>query len=323
MESIKGLSRAGAGLAAIVSMSSGIVAGPLLAQTAYPTPAGQAQCEINDINDGLGVVGGCIPSNASGSRVATYASSPGGAQTILSPLSVGQPCTATGIPNSNTLIGSCENAGGAVLGVIWLTPQGAPVMLAPLPALKGSLTQLIPDVASTPTAYNQNGAVVGASTSSTGADTAVLWPPQTGSGSSMVVVSTYGDNCEAVDANGVDVNGRPTIALNCPAGFSAGSVGTPVGKVAINNALLGGYQLYQLPLPTNGVNCTVEGINDALQMVGTCHFAGTDHPRTAYWASPTSAPQLLTTSGSARNAGRFINASGKIAFSYQKSNGVV
>ncbi|PTR34528.1 hypothetical protein C8J98_102717 [Luteibacter sp. OK325] len=323
METINRFSRLPLGLAAIISTLSGVFAAPVAAQTAFPNPSGQAQCEANDINDSLGVAGGCVPSNASGSRVATYAAGPASMPRILQALSGGQPCTATGLPNNNTLIGSCENAGGVVLGVIWLTPESTPVTLSPLPALKGALTQLVSDVASSPMAYNQNGAVVGASTSPGGIDTAVLWPPQTGSGASMVVVSSYGDNCEAVDVNGVNVNGYPTIALNCPAGFSSGRAGTRVGKVAVNNALLGGYQLVQLPLPAAGLNCTAGGINDALQIVGTCHFAGTDNPRAAYWTSPTSTPQLLTASGGARNAGRFINASGKIAFSYQKSTGEV
>jgi len=323
METINRFSRLPLGLAAIISTLSGVFAAPVDAQTAFPNPSGQAQCEANDINDSLGVVGGCVPSTATGSRVATYASGPASLPGILQALSGGQPCTATGLSNNNTLIGSCENAAGVVLGVIWLTPESTPITLSPLPALKGALTQLLSDVSSSPMAYNQDGAVVGSSTSPGGVDTAVLWPPQTGSGASMVVVSSYGDNCEAVDVNGVNVNGHPTVALNCPAGLSSGSVGKRVGKVAVNNALLGGYQLYQLPLPPAGISCTLAGINNALQIVGTCHFGGTDNPRTAYWASPTSTPQLLNAAGSARNAGRFINAGGKIAFSYQKSNGEV
>lgn len=294
---------------------------PAYAQTVYPDPSGQKQCATDDINDSNGVVGTCTPASVSGPAVATYAATPGTTPTVLQALVSGQDCGATGLADSNIIIGSCLDANNRPFGVIWTSPTHAPTVLSPLPALKGALTQLIADVTSTATAYNPNGAVVGESTSGGGVDTAVLWPAGTGSGSSMIVVSTYGDNCQAVDVNAALIHGLPSVALDCPLIPTGSNPGPMIGKIAENNALHGGYALYPLELPAGATYCTASAINDALQVMGTCHFTAPDDPQTAFWTSPTSAPVLLVVSGSARNGGAAMNSSGNIAFDYQDSSG--
>ncbi|MFC3652668.1 hypothetical protein ACFONN_14010 [Dyella humi] len=286
-------------------------------ETAYPDPSGEKQCSADDINDSNAVVGSCIPANATNPSVAWYAATRGTTPTLLQPLATGQDCNADALADQGTIVGSCTDANNRSFGVIWNTPTSAPVKLAPLPILSG--LNLAPDVATGATGYNLSGDVVGESASGSGVATAVLWPAMTGT---PIIVSSYGDNCSAVDVNGTNEGpsgaGHPSVALNCPT-----STGLVQGKLAQYTAgLLGyAYTATTLPLPTGATHCTVAALNDALQAVGTCHFPAPDHPQTAYWPSPTSTPNLLTVSGNARNGADFINAPGNVVFEYQTTSG--
>ena len=293
------------------------------AQTAYPDPTGYSQCAASDINDSDNAVGACTPANASGAAAAWYAAAPGNTPTLLLPLVTGQACSADGVANDGIIVGGCVNTNNIPFGVIWTSSTASPVQLQPLSLLQIQVTLLqvsitLADVSTGATGYNQNGAIVGESVSPSGESTPVLYA--NGSGT-PIPITGYASNCGAVDVNQTTVNGQPSVALDCPTNPSSSNPGPSFGAIAQYTALLGGYVVTALPLPSGATHCTVAGINDSLEAVGTCHSPAPDHPQTAYWATPTSTPTLLTVSGSARNGGAFINASGNVVFEYQNSNG--
>lgn len=297
-------------------MSFGHAAPAWATETPYPDPSGEKQCAASDINDSKNVVGSCVPGNATGPAVAWYAATPGTTPTVLQALVTGQSCSASGMINDGIIVGGCVDANNHPFGVIWTSSTAVPIQLQPLSALQ---TGLLADITTGATGYNQNGAVIGESVSDDGDSTAVLWP--SGSGT-PIFVSSYADNCSAVDVNATNVNGQPSVALNCPTNPSPGNPGPAFGAIAQYTGLLGSYVVTRLPLPSGATHCTVAGINDALQAVGTCHFPAPDHPQAAFWATPTSTPQLITaTQLNARNHGAFINSGGNVVFTYQDSNG--
>lgn len=273
--------------------------------------AAGAQCVGNDVNDSGIEVGTCTPGNQTGPSVAWVALT-AGTQTPLPPLVTGQSCTAGGITNDGEITGSCINANDVPIAVTWnaATPANAPVERAPL----GGLLGLGADVRSQATGYNQKDNVIGVSVNGSGNGTSVVWVDGS---STPIAVSTQGDNCAAVDVNDTLVNGEPSVALDCP-----NASGTVTAKIAEDDALLGGYQANALPIPSGADYCTVNAINDEDEMSGTCYFPAPAVPETAYWATPTSTPTLLTTlSGGPRNQGMFLNNLGHVVFSYQTATG--
>lgn len=310
-------------LAILAGLVSAGHTAPAQAQTAYPDPTGYSQCAASDINDSNNAVGTCVPAGVGGQASAVYAAAAGNTFTPLQPLVTGQACSATGVADDGIIVGGCVNTNNIPFGVAWTSPTAAPVQLQPLSLLQIQVTLLqidvtLGDVSTVATGYNQNGVVVGESISSSGESTPVLYA--NGSGT-PIPIAGYATNCYAVDINQTTVNGEPSVALDCPTNPSPSNSGPTYGAIAQYTALLGGYVVTALPLPSGATHCTVTGINDNLEAVGTCHFPAPDLPRTAVWATPTSVPTLLTVSGSARNAGRFINSSGNVVFEYQNSSG--
>ena len=166
-----------------------------------------------------------------------------------------------------------------------------------------------------PTSTDQNGFVTGESINASGGITTVVWP----SGSSTATeVSPYADNCVSDDVNNTNVNGFPTVALNCPNGS-----GTTTAEIAQATGLLNAYVMTPLPTPSGSSNCSVQAVNDSAQAAGTCFFPGSN-PQAAFWSSPTSAPLLLSPSNlpaHTRTGGALLNNSGNVVVSYASSNG--
>jgi hypothetical protein len=276
--------------------------------------AAGAQCTASDVNDSGVVVGSCVPGNGTGPTVAFVATS--GTETALPPLVSGQSCSAAGVSNGGVISGACRNASNDALAVTWSasSPGAAPTVLNPFPA--GLLGLLTGDVSSAATGYNQSGAVIGASCNINGDCTGAIWNPGSGA---AVAVSNLDDNCAAVDVNASLINGEPSIVLDCP---NPSVKGTVIAEIAQATSLLGGYVLSTLPIPSGYSFCSVGGINDSVQMVGTCHTTAPDQPDTVFWSSPTSTPTLLSISGNPRNGGAFINSEGHVVFGYQTTTGV-
>ena len=270
-----------------------------------------AQCKADDANDSGIVVGFCRPANASGPPAAWVALT-AGTETPLAPLSSGQGCLAEGVTDGGVIIGKCLNAQNVSLGVFWLT--SSPNSVAPLNPLTG-LLGIGADVSTMPTSTDQNGFVTGESINASGGITTVVWP----SGSSTATeVSPYADNCISDDVNNTNVNGFPTVALNCP-----NSSGTTTAEIAQATGLLNAYVMTPLPTPSGSSNCSVQAVNDSAQAAGTCFFPGSN-PQAAFWSSPTSAPLLLSPSNlpaHTRTGGTLLNNSGNVVVAYISSNG--
>lgn len=263
-------------------------------------------------------MGTCAPANATGPSAAWYAAAPGNTPTLLQPLVSGKNCGASGIADDGVIVGSCANASNISFAVVWSSSTAlAPTQLQPLSLLQ---TGLLADVSTAATAYNQNGVVIGESISGSGAATPVVW---SNGSSTPIIVGPYASNCAAVDDTQTTVNGQPSIALDCPTNPSSANPGPSFGAIAQNTALLGGFVVNKLPLPTDATNCSVSGLNDSVQAVGTCRFSNSAGPQAAFWATPTSTPILASLSGSPNSTGVFINASGNVALNYLNSNGLV
>ncbi|GLQ45995.1 hypothetical protein GCM10007862_10460 [Dyella lipolytica] len=294
--------------------------------SAIANPPGEKQCATSDINDNDTAVGNCSPQNVYGPSEG-FADN-GDLVSPLQPLVVGQDCSAGGVADNGTIIGECVDLNNKSFGVTWnaANPLAAPVLLQPLPGL----LNLDPDVTTASTGYNQSGFVVGESISGTGNATPVVWNPSVSGGSPMML-ATQGSNCEAADISDTALNGEPDAVLNCPLNPTSANPGPMVAEISIYQpgllGLLGSYVATALPIPSGATHCTADGINKFNQIVGTCHFPAPDLPQTAYWASPTSAPTLLTVpigGNNARNAGAFINNAipAAIVFHYQTNAGV-
>jgi hypothetical protein len=303
-------------LALVVSMLCATPHGTVLAQSLQPVtdPSGEDQCSATGISDSKQLVGDCAPKNGNGPEEAFFYQA--GTTTALQPFVAGQSCAAAGIADSGAIAGACNNAAGTSFAMRWnaSTLTAPPQQLAPLPGIAG----LLADVASTETGHNQGGAIIGESVSSTGQQTAVVWPANA---TAATIVSSEDDNCVAVDVDNANAS-TPNIILDCP-----NSTGTVTPKIATPTGLLGAYVATALPLPSTASFCVVQGINEvADQMVGTCVAKAAPYlPAVAYWSSSTSTPQLLnvTVGGApARSSGAFINDSGHIIFNEQTAIGV-
>jgi len=268
--------------------------------------AAGAQCETVGGNDSAQLVGNCSSSTVSANSNPWYAASLPGPQQVLPPLVNGQPCTVSAIANSGWMLGSCTNAANLGFAVFWsaATPGASPIATLPLPG-----TLLFPllrpaDVQTVPTALNQLGAALAQSISAALQATVVLYTP---GNATPRRVSNYGDNCFGVDVNNTLVNGSPSIIMNCP-----GTNGTPIPTVATWNG--SAYVLSSLTTAPGASYCAAEGMNDQRQVVGTCVFGGTtgDVPQTAFWATPSSAPLLLTMPLNAQNYAVALNNSGHV-----------
>ncbi|MGY2273121.1 MULTISPECIES: hypothetical protein [Pseudomonas] len=265
-----------------------------------------AQCLATSINDNGQAVGNCSPASASANNVPWVAAQLGGPQQPLAPLASGQPCSVGAIANNGRLLGKCTDAANLSFAVIWSasTPGSAPTKLNPLAG-----TFLFPllrpaDVQTSAMAISQQGAVLAQSISASGAQTVVLYTAGNGT---PLRISDYGDNCNGIDVNSALINGYPSLIMNC-----LGANATPVPKVAVRGS--SGYATSSLPVATGASYCTVAGINDQNQVVGTCVFPDSDDhvPQTAFWPTPFSQPKLLTLPLNAKNFGLAINNAGHL-----------
>jgi hypothetical protein len=268
------------------------------------------QCTGTDINNNGIAVGTCSSGFLVGPDVA-YVALVTGTETSLPPLASGQSCAARGITNAGVIIGGCFDASNRSFGVIWnaSNTSSPPVALAPFPASPSFGA----DVRTSADAYNQDGYIAGESVNASGNATAVLWAPGS---ASAVRVSNYGDNCMVAAVN--RQSGSPAIVLNCP-----NANGTSTAEIAQAPGLPGAYALANLPLPPGATHCTVSGINDSGQAIGTCHFPMPDIPQTAYWATSTGNPTLLSNfmGGGARMHGESINNPGHAIVTFKDMNG--
>lgn len=268
--------------------------------------AAGAQCFTLGVNDSGQTVGICSQASASANDVPWIASTLGGTQQPLAPLVSGQPCTAAAIANSGLILGQCSDANNLSFSVTWTasTPAISPTKLNPLPA-----TLLIPllrpaDVQTSATALNQLGAVLAQSISGSDEQTVVLY--SSGNGTPLRI-SAYGDNCRGIDVNNTLTNGYPSLIMNC-----LSTNATPMAKIATRGA--GGYAIATLPVASGASYCEAVGLNDQNQIVGTCLYpnSGTNVPKTAFWATPSSPPKMLTLPLNAKNVGVAINNAGHI-----------
>lgn len=268
--------------------------------------AAGAQCSTSSVNDSAQAVGNCSSATVSANSNPWYAASLSGPQQVLPPLVNGQPCSVEAIANSGWMLGSCANAANLSFAVFWnaATPSGLPTATAPLPG-----TLLFPllrpaDVQTVPTALNPLGAALAQSISATLQATVVLYTP---GNATPQRVSSYGDNCAGIDVNNTLINGYPSVVMNCP-----GANATPKPTVATWNG--SSYVLTALASPSGASYCWAVGMNDQLQVVGTCVFSGAtgDVPQTAFWGTPSSAPLLLTMPLNAQNYAVSINNPGHI-----------
>ena len=270
------------------------------------TPAG-VQCQTTWINDNAQAVGNCTTANVSAYSNAWYSATLVGAQQILPRLVSGQPCTANAISNNGWILGHCANAANLGFAVFWsaASPGNAPIATIPLPG-----TLLFPplrpaDVQTVPSALNQQGTVLAQSISAELDETVVLY---LAGNPTPRRVSNHGDNCKGVDVNNTPINGSPSVIMNCPDN-------NPALRPTIATWTGSSYTRTHLPSPPGASYCWATGMNDQLQAVGTCVFnngtAGNE-PKTAFWATPTSAPLLLTMPLNAQNQGIAINNLGHI-----------
>jgi hypothetical protein len=279
------------------------------------TAAGK-QCVSLAVNNSGVVVGTCTPGTTSGPSVAWVAST-AGTEVPLPPLVSGQGCTAVAIDNNGQIAGSCKMADNRATAVIWnsATPGAAPVALQAVSVLG---TGLLPEARTVISAFNQSDVLAGASLSGTGDATAVLWF----SGSTAPLqVSALHDNCFPADINNTPINGVPTVALDCPNPAS----GNTVAKVVQKTGLLGTLVTTPLTTPAGSTGCSVSSVNNAVQLLGTCHFSAPDVPQAVYWPNPSATPVQLSSisgvSGASRITGLRLNNNGHAVVSYQDSNG--
>lgn len=273
-------------------VSSGHAAGP--------------QCATSGINDNGQAVGNCNSATPSTNPNPWFSSTLAGPQQVLLPLVTGQPCSVSAIANNGWMVGLCANVGNVALGAYWnaATPGNPPTAMAPLP-FSLLLPPLRPaDKQTVPTAQNQNGMVLAQSLSANEQATVVVYAA--GSATPQRV-SGWGNNCSGVDLTETLTNGWPRILMNCP-----GANGTP--EITSASWSGSGFSLVTPPLPAGASYCEAVDMNDAGQFVGTCTFPGSspDTLQTAYWASATSTPLLLTMPLNAQNVAMAINARGHV-----------
>lgn len=279
------------------------------------TAAG-AQCDSRGVNNNGVVTGMCLPGNVSGPAVAWVAVT-AGTEVPLPPLVTGQSCDALGIANNGTIAGVCVTADNRATGVFWsaTAPSSLPQKLQSLSVLG---TGLLPEVATAITAYNQSGVLGGESLSGSNDATAVLW---LAGSTAPVQLSILHDNCRVADVNDTPINGLPSSALNCP----NTATGNDTAKVIQKTGLLGALVTTVLSTPSGSTGCSLSSVNNAMQMLGTCHFAAPDTPSAAYWASPASTPILLSSvsgvAGTPRIEGLRLNNNGNAVVSYQNTDG--
>ncbi|MCR4540229.1 hypothetical protein NUV89_17720 [Pseudomonas sp. 18.1.10] len=275
-----------------------------------------AQCIGTSINDSGQAVGNCLLPSASANNVPWVATAPGGSLQPLAALVSGQPCRVGGITNSGWIVGDCSDASNIEFSVIWSTsnPGTTPTKLNPLPR-----TLLFPllrpaDVQTHAITLSQQGAVLAQSISASGNQTVVLYIPGSGT---PIRISTFGDNCAGIDVNSTLIYGYPSLLMNC-----LGTNAKPVPTVATRG--VSGYNLNVLPVPTDASYCLAAGMNDQSQIVGTCVFPDSDDhvPQTAFWATPSSLPKLLTLPLNAKNQGIAINNAGHILARRGDSTGI-
>ncbi|WP_300627913.1 hypothetical protein [Pseudomonas sp.] len=281
-------------------------------------PAVGAQCMALAVNDSGTAVGNCSLGSASAVAQSFVANVNGStAQQGLSALAPGQICTAMGVANSGTISGQCLDENNVNFAVSWqaATPTAAPKRLSPLPSTILNPLLRPADVSTTPTAMNERGGIVGSSFSAQGRGTVVIYAA-TGNGTAQRV-SDFGDDCVANSVNYTLINTYPSIAMNCP-----NSAGTLSGTIAIRGST--GYTKQTLQIPPEASLCTVKAINDQSQVLGTCLFpnSSTNVPKTAFWPSPTSAPQLLTLPQNAANWAMDLNNAGKVLAARGDSSGI-
>ena len=273
-------------------VSSGHAAGP--------------QCATAGVNDSGQVVGNCNPATPGANANAWFAPIPAGPQQVLLALITGQPCSVGAIANNGWIVGLCAKAGNVAFAVFWnaASPGSPPIAMNALPG-----TLLFPllrpaDKQTVPTAQNKNGVVAAQSLSANGDATVVVY---TAGSATPQRVSGWGDNCMAVDLTETLTNGWPVILMNCP-----GSNGTP--EITVASWSGGGFAQVTPPLPPGASYCEAVDMNDAGQFVGTCRFPGAspDTLQTAYWASASSTPSLLTMPLNAQNVAVAINKPGHV-----------
>lgn len=273
-------------------VSSGHAAGP--------------QCTTSGVNDSGQVVGNCNSATPSANATPWFSSTLAGPQQVLLSLVPGQRCSVSAIANNGSIVGLCANVGNVTVGVHWnaATPVNPPIAMAPLP-FSLLLPPLRPaDKQTVPTAQNQNGVVVAQSLSANERATVVVY---TAGGATPQRVSGWDDNCSGVDLTETLTNGWPIILMNCP-----GANGTP--EITSARWSGGGFALVNPSLPAGASYCEAVDMNDAGQFVGTCTFPGSspDTLQTAYWASASSTPLLLTMPLNAQNVAMAINALGHV-----------
>ncbi|MGN6321208.1 MAG: hypothetical protein ACTHNE_05760 [Dyella sp.] len=278
--------------------------------------AAGAQCGSSGVNDNAVVVGNCTPANATGPLIAWVA--PNGVEELLAPLASGQSCSAAGVTDGNVVIGSCLDANNASFAVTW--PVSSPNSITVLQSLPG-LLGLGADVSTGATSFDQNGVIGGESVSATGNSTAVIW---LNGSSTAVAVSNRNDNCGIADINNSNVNGAPSVALDCPnaSGTTTAYIAQVTGGL-LGTGLLGAYAKTPLPVPSGSSNCVVVAVNDNVQALGTCYFPG-GSPQAAFWPSVSSAPILLSGGGlpdGTRTAGAFLNNNDDVVVQYQDTSG--
>lgn len=272
-----------------------------------------SQCETAGVNDNGLVVGNCsepnfVPNNEPWVANVTTA----GPQQPLASMVTDQPCWVMGAANSGTLAGACEDNNSDFFAVVWTAtaPGTVPLKLNPLPG--GLLPPLIgpyPDQSTSLRAFSQQGDILGESMNAKNIATVVLY----GAGSATPIqVSNRGDNCVGVDM----INRGASIVMNCPR-----SPDVPTGTFAQVSG--SSYSITTLPIPSGATNCTVSAINNQQQIVGNCMYPNstTNVRKAAYWATPTSAPQLLTLSSGSKSRARSINNNGLVLVVSQDTNG--
>lgn len=275
------------------------------------------QCSPIDINDSGMTIGACSPANVAGNVVPWVADAAvHGAQTPLAPLASGQSCGAIRISNAGQILGGCVNAVNAGFAVVWnaASPAGTPLQLAPLPAQYLIIIKTRDaDVETSPAVMNHRGDVVGTSSSSSGAGTVVFYP--VGSGTPQPV-SSFGDNCSAVDVN-LPASGNLKIAMNCPNG-----AGNFTAKVAEQTGST--FAVTALALPTGASYCRVNRVNASSQFLGTCFYpnSAANVNKSAFWGSSTSAPIMLTLSTGSKNSGIDLTDTGFALVRHKAADGI-
>ncbi|HET7331420.1 hypothetical protein [Dyella sp.] len=283
--------------------------------------AAGAQCGTSGVNDNGVAAGTCTSIDPGGQLTAWVAIN--GVQTPLPSLAAGQPCSAGGVSDSGDVIGNCMDSDENAFGTFWtIDDPGSATVLQPLAAVTLlGVIQIDPDISTIATSFNQSGFIGGVSFNANGGRTAALWMPGS---STAVAVSERGENCDIAYINNSNVNGAPSIALNC-----ANDSGTTTPYIAqatgglLGTGLLRAYVKTPLPLPSGSSDCEVVAVNDSVQALGTCYFPGSS-PEAAFWPSLSSAPTLLSEGGlpdGARTAGAFLNNNGNAVVQYLDTSG--